>query len=124
MSRSNPSRVSKPRGKKGKGVRKVNRSDYLEPKVSKGRDLIAEGADELLDEAIVLEPRAQFNKAIVGIASTGVLVYSARLCVQSFIDEGMTDEEALEYFQYNTLRAMDYVPQETRPIFITSERDA
>lgn len=72
----------------------------------------------------MLEPRSQFNRAIVGIASTGVLVYSARLCVESFINQGMSGEEALEYFQYNTLRAMDYVPQETRPIFITSERDS
>lgn len=123
MSRNTPSRVPKHGRKKNKAVSKVDSRNNLEPKVSKGRDLIAEGAEELLDEAIVLEPRAQFNRAIVGIASTGVLVYSARLCVQSFIDQGMDSDEALEYFQYNTLRAMDYVPQETRPIFITSERD-
>lgn len=122
MSRNTPPRVPKNGRKKNKRVRQTNRGNNLEPKVSKGRDLIAEGAEDLLDEAIVLEPRSQFNNAIVGIASTGVLVYSARLCVESFVAQGMSHDEAVEYFHYNTLRTMDYVPQETRPIFLTSER--
>lgn len=85
-------------------------------------NLEPEVQEMLLEEAIVLEPRAQFNECIVGVASTGVLVYSAQECINSFIKEGMEEDEAIEYFHYNTMRAMDYVPEETRPIFLIAER--
>ena len=85
-------------------------------------NLEPEVQEMLLEDAIVLEPRAQFNKCIVGVASTGVLVYSAQECIDSFIKEGMEEEEAIEFFHYNTMRAMDYVSEETRPIFLTAER--
>lgn len=76
----------------------------------------------LLEEAIVLEPRSQFNECIVGVASTGVLVYSAQECINSFIKQGMEEDEAIEFFHYNTMRTMEYVSKETRPIFLVAER--
>jgi hypothetical protein len=76
----------------------------------------------LREDAVVLEPREQFNQCIVGITSTGVLVYSAQRCIESFMDDGMTEVEAIEFFHYNTLRAMEYVPQENRPVFLFAER--
>lgn len=78
--------------------------------------------DMLQDGAVVLEPQEQFNKCIVGITEDGVLVYSSNLCIKSFMDQGMDEEEAAEFFHYNTVRAMQYAPKETRPIFLFAER--
>jgi hypothetical protein len=126
MPRSTPSRISKTGRKKNKRVRKTNGRNNLEPKVSKGRDLVGLLEDDvqemLRDDAVVLEPRSDFNNCIVGVTSTGVLVYSVQQCIEVFMSQGMTDEEASEFFQYNTLRAMDYVKEESRPIFLFAER--
>lgn len=128
MSRSTPSRVSKTGGKKNKRGRKGNGRNNLEPKVSKGRDLkdkLGDDVVEMLDDgAVVLEPQSQFNDCIVGISNDGVLVYSATLCIKSFIKDGMDEDEAIEFFHYNTVRAMDYVPKEARPVFLFAERYA
>jgi len=78
----------------------------------------------LREDAIVLEPRSQFNECIAGITDTGVLVYSGQKCIDSFIKQGMDEDEAIEFFHYNTLRTMDYVQKEVRPVFLLAERDA
>ena len=78
----------------------------------------------LREDAIVLEPRSQFNECIAGITDTGVLVYSGQKCIDSFIKQGMDEDEAIEFFHYNTLRTMDYVQKEVRPVFLFAERDA
>jgi len=38
------------------------------------------------------------------------LVYSINEIVECFMREGMTDEEAIEYYEYNTARAVPYFP--------------
>jgi hypothetical protein len=38
------------------------------------------------------------------------LVYSINEIVECFMREGMTDEEAIEYYEYNTARAVPYLP--------------
>ena len=81
-------------------------------------------AEMLRDEAIVLEPRSQFNECIVGVTTDGVLAYSVQRCIDSFMKQGMDDDEAAEFFHYNTLRAMEYVAKENRPIFLFAERYA
>lgn len=45
-----------------------------------------------------------------------VAVYDDHLCVQSLIEEGMGEEEAIEYFEYNTRGS--YVG-ENSPVFLT-----
>lgn len=45
-----------------------------------------------------------------------VAVYDDYLCVQSLIEEGMEEEEAIEYFEYNTRGS--YVGENT-PAFLT-----
>ena len=88
-------------------------------------DLLDEDVAEMLrDEAIVLEPRSQFNECIVGVTTDGVLAYSVQRCIDSFMKQGMDDDEASEFFHYNTLRAMEYVSQENRPVFLFAERYA
>jgi hypothetical protein len=47
-----------------------------------------------------------FNKAIIGMChdiATGEerLIYDANICIDMFIEQGMSDEEAIEYFEFN-----------------------
>tara|TARA_R100001015_G_C4634594_1_gene201394 strand:- start:7771 stop:8025 length:255 start_codon:yes stop_codon:yes gene_type:complete len=59
-----------------------------------------------------------FNDALIGISEgrNPVAIYDVDKCIQVLMeDEGMTDEEALDYFYYNTVGA--YVGEKT-PLFI------
>tara|TARA_X000001036_G_C20550518_1_gene754185 strand:+ start:599 stop:853 length:255 start_codon:yes stop_codon:yes gene_type:complete len=59
-----------------------------------------------------------FDSALIGISEgmNPVAVYDVDKCIQVLMeDEGMTDEEALDYFYYNTVGA--YVGEKT-PLFI------
>lgn len=66
-------------------------------------DMIADGLDE----------------AIIGVATmtNGVrrVVYSTPKCIEIFVKDGMSEEEAEEYFEHNTLGS--YIGEQT-PIFI------
>ena len=83
-----------------------------EPRLT--RDQIAEHDEELL----LLEP-AYFDNAILGIAERpglNAVLYSSELCVRLLAEhEGMTLEEAGEFFDFNTRGA--YMGP-TSPLFI------
>lgn len=71
-------------------------------------------------EALVLEPRATFDRALIGISEGGmgqeVAVYDAAKCIAALMEvDGMDHDEAQEYFSFNTLGA--YVGEAT-PIFV------
>lgn len=51
-----------------------------------------------------------FDDAIIGVAQDGLtgsfrVCYSVTRCYDVLIADGMTEEEAIEYFEYNTLAA-------------------
>ena len=61
-----------------------------------------------------------FNEAIIGMCmdiATGEerLIYDANKCIDILIEQGMSDEEAIEYFEFNVGGA--YVG-ETTPIWM------
>lgn len=126
MSRSTSPRLPKTWGKKNKRVGKNNGRNNLVSKVSKGRSVKVKLDEEIRewarDTAVLLEPQSQFNKCIIGVSGTNVIVYSSQDCIQSFVELGMSDDDAVEYFHYNTIRAMEYVKEEDRPIFVFAER--
>lgn len=69
--------------------------------------------DEMLDErdeqAIVLD---DFDNAIEGyveVAGGIRVVYDYEKCIQCLKDEGMSDEDALDTFEYNTVRSLPYM---------------
>jgi hypothetical protein len=76
--------------------------------------------DNLDPEAMLMEPREYYDKCIVGMAYDGSkVIYDTLLVVQSLMeDQGMTDEEALDWFEYNMLGS--YVGEGT-PIFMVTE---
>jgi hypothetical protein len=48
-----------------------------------------------------------FDKAFIGTGSRcgceDIAVYDANKCIEVLMKQGMTDEEAVEYFEYNVL---------------------
>lgn len=81
--------------------------------------------DELMEQledagALLLEPRATYDRALIGIsegiASSGVAVYDAAKCVAALMaDNDWDEDEAREWFDFNTSGA--YVGEAT-PIFV------
>lgn len=64
-----------------------------------------------------------FDKSIVGISNTGVLVYDYDLMIKEFAWENKcSEEEAREFIDYNTLRALPYAG-EGKPIIIMTKAD-
>tara|TARA_R110000751_G_scaffold302581_2_gene416708 strand:- start:575 stop:790 length:216 start_codon:yes stop_codon:yes gene_type:complete len=63
-----------------------------------------------------------FDDAIMGIArrcgQPELLVYSEDKCIEILMDQGMTDEEALEYFEFNVVGS--WMGEET-PLFLREE---
>lgn len=59
-----------------------------------------------------------YDDAIIGIDEEDLrVVYSISGCIDSLIEDGMTREEALEWYEYNTVRANPYMGDK-RPIFL------
>lgn len=81
--------------------------------------------DELENElegsdALFLEPRATFDRAIVGVAERVdglcVLAYDSERVIQALVDEnGWDEDEAREWYEFNTAGA--YVGPGT-PVFL------
>lgn len=60
-------------------------------------------------DAVFLEPQG-LDEAIIGVSQDGRLVYSHALLVQAFVKAcGMSEEEAVEWVEYNTIRAIPYM---------------
>ena len=69
--------------------------------------------DRELDETILFE-NPSYDTAVIGISSDDRLIYDFNKMVQYLVDtDGMTDEEAIEFIEYNTLRAMPYFGPKT-----------
>ncbi len=70
--------------------------------------------------AIKLEPSTLLDKAVVRYdKEKDILYYSVEVLLECFQEQGMTEEEARDWFSYNTLRTGDYVKQ--YPEFIYEE---
>ena len=60
--------------------------------------------------AIKLEPSNLLDRAVVKYdKEKDILHYSVEVLIECFQEDGMTHEEACEWFHYNTLRTADYV---------------
>jgi hypothetical protein len=77
---------------------------------------------ELLEEAeaLLLEPRATYDRALIGISegchSAGVAVYDSAKCIAALVEDNEWDhDEAVEWFEFNTSGA--YVGEKT-PLFV------
>lgn len=63
---------------------------------------------ELEDETIVFDNPA-FDNSIIGITTDGQAVYSYNLMVKELMeDEDLSEQDAVDWIEYNTLRAIPY----------------
>lgn len=70
------------------------------------------------EDAIVFE-NPDYVSAFVGISNDGRAVYDYKYMVAHLIlEEGMSDEEAIEFIEYNTIRALHYMGEKS-PIIIS-----
>lgn len=81
------------------------------------RDAICEMGYE---EAVVFDC-PDYDEAIVGVSEDGRVVYDFDIMVHCLrINEGMSEMEAIEFIEYNSIRALPYV--ENAPIVMNRLR--
>ncbi len=73
--------------------------------LSKIKELLCEAES---DDAVVFES-PDYATAFLGIAHDGRAIYDYSFMVASLVAEGMSVDEAVEFIDYNTLRAMPYM---------------
>lgn len=93
-------------------------------KDEKFRKALSEMAlDHGFEDGVILLDNHAYDKSIVGITEDGRLVYNFEQMVEEFAeDEGCDETEALEWLEYNTLRALPYMGEHA-PIIISASRD-
>lgn len=85
---------------------------------NKLRDFIAE---EHEDSYVFNLP--SFDNSIVGITDNGRIVYCYELMVKEFMhDAGVSEEDAVSFIDYNTLRSIDYIEESIRPLIIYNQK--
>lgn len=71
------------------------------------------------DDEIVVFQNPSFESAFIGISHTNQAVYDYELMVAELVEkEMMTELEAVEFIDYNTMRSLPYV--ENSPIVVNT----
>ena len=71
-------------------------------------------------KAIKLEPSPSLDKAIVAYdIDNDILIYDVETLIECYVEGGMTEEEAWDWYSYNTVRTGYYV--KNYPRFIHEE---
>lgn len=77
--------------------------------------------DEIGCDGAIVFVNPDFDDAIIGTTVDGRVVYSFSRMVECLVNEdGMTTDEAEEFIDYNTLRAIPYMGEKA-PIVVMSE---
>lgn len=64
------------------------------------------------EDVIILE-NYSYDDALIGVTEDGRAVYDFDRMVRWLVDtEGFADEEAIEWIEYNTIRALPYMGEE------------
>lgn len=76
-----------------------------------------------LNAEVALFENPSFDDSIIGISATEDysthLIYSFnQMIVELMQDEKMTESEAVEFIEYNTIRSLPYIEEEIRPIIM------
>jgi hypothetical protein len=91
--------------------------------------VIEEVRKKLSEDTLVFDNPA-FDNSIIGTTFNGNAIYLFDKMVYEFIadsvqwDEVATPEEAIEFIEYNTIRALDYITDGLKPIILyTGDED-
>ena len=74
---------------------------------------------EILPEGAIILDNSAFDNSIIGVTLDGRLIYDYDKMIEELIeDDGMSFDEAMEWIDYNTIRALPYFPN---PPYIISK---
>ena len=82
--------------------------------------------DELVKYGVVAEDALKFespsfDSAIIGVDYFGRLIYDYNQMIVDFMEtEGVTEEEAIDFIDYNTIRSLPYFGEKAPIIMITN----
>lgn len=64
-------------------------------------------------EDVIIFENYSYDDALIGVTEDGRAVYDFERMVRWLVEtEGFTDEEAIEWIEYNTIRALPYMGEE------------
>lgn len=82
---------------------------------------IRDSISEISESALVFDNPA-FDLSIIGVTTDDRVVYSLSSMIKELSEEdNISVEEAEDFIYYNTIRALDYISAEQRPIIIEVE---
>lgn len=82
--------------------------------------------DKLVEYGVVAEDALKFespsfDSAIIGVDYFGRLIYDYNQMIIDFMEtEGVTEEEAIDFIDYNTIRSLPYFGKKAPIIMITN----
>lgn len=92
-------------------------------KDQKLRDAIAAYGEDMEQELILLDNH-DYDDSIVGITEDGRVVYDYEAMVEEYMnDENCPEEDAREWLDYNTLRAIPYMGEHAPVILNINKKD-
>lgn len=95
-------------------IKKAETIDYPERTMEELKQWLCDNDHE---DTVILES-PDYLKAIIGLTEDGRLVYAYDKMIECLIDEEkMTYEEAIEFIDYNTVRALPYAGEKA-PIIV------
>lgn len=72
--------------------------------------------EQLPEGAVVFDDFA-YDNSIIGTTTDGRVVYSYEMMVTELVlEENVTTEQARAWIENNTLKALPYIPEATRPV--------
>ena len=78
---------------------------------------------ELDDEAIVFN-NPSFDNSIIGVTTDGQVVYDYEKMVEELMkDDDISEQEAIDWIEYNTIRALPYAGEMRPVIMFTFKED-
>ena len=78
------------------------------------RDFIAEEHEESVVFNI-----PNYDNAIIGLSEDGRVIYDYDLMIKELTnDTALTEDEAIQFLEYNTIRTLPYIEEKVRPIIL------
>lgn len=75
--------------------------------------------NEMYGDDIYVFDNPSYDSAIIGITSDDRVVYDYDLMVEELAEtDNISYEEAMEFIDYNTVRALSYFSYENKPVII------
>jgi hypothetical protein len=79
---------------------------------------------ELCDDTIVFD-NPSFDNSIIGVTTDGCAVYDYNKMIEELMkDEQISEQEAIDWIEYNTIRAIPYAGEMAPIIVFTFKEDS